>query len=234
LGITRVEVNEYSCELCGYKWINRVNGKDGPVPRRCAKCKHQHWERGHLTSLEKSYQWALKKRFGYYRCVGRISPFGGWNVEENIKKYLQRRPSVEEMRVLLHPMCYFYKSDGKGCIPTSDKKYVDIEATKKAHEYERELSRQLLKELMTQRGIPYDEKEAKLQSLWMRYGKYAVPLFYHVPELCDALKKDIPELTNEDIKARILKDFSPQFQYLFRPSSFEEVIQNCWPDWLKR
>ena len=40
-------------------------------------------------------------------------------------------------------------------------KRVDVEATEKAHEYEKQLSMQLLKELMTQRGNPYDETEAK-------------------------------------------------------------------------
>ena len=45
------------------------------------------------------------------------------------------------------------------------------------------------------------------------------------------MKKDI-ELSNEQIKAKILKDFSPQFRYLFGRTSHEKVIQSCWPDWL--
>jgi hypothetical protein len=52
-----------------------------------------------------------------------------------------------------------------------------------------------------------------------------------VPKSCDALKKDIPELSNEDIKARILKDLSKGLQYMVE--SPEELIQSCWPDWLK-
>jgi hypothetical protein len=42
----------------------------------------------------------------------------------------------------------------------------------KAREYQLQLSRQLLEDLMAQRGIPY-EKEEKIQSLWARYGKSA-------------------------------------------------------------
>jgi hypothetical protein len=42
--IHRVEVNEYECRLCGYSWINRVNGKDGPIPERCAKCERYGWD----------------------------------------------------------------------------------------------------------------------------------------------------------------------------------------------
>jgi hypothetical protein len=47
VGITiiKVEVNEYQCAKCGYKWINRVNDKDGPIPKRCAKCKMYNWNR---------------------------------------------------------------------------------------------------------------------------------------------------------------------------------------------
>lgn len=30
---------------CGYKWINRINGKDKPIPVRCAKCKKRNWNR---------------------------------------------------------------------------------------------------------------------------------------------------------------------------------------------
>jgi hypothetical protein len=109
---------------------------------------------------------------------------------------------------------------------------MDLEATKKVREYEKELSRQLLKDLMTQRDIPYEEKETKIQSFRRRYGKYAGMVLRIIPEACDALKKDIPELSNEQIKAKMLKDFSPQFRYLFGLTSPEEVIQSCWPDWL--
>ena len=31
--IHRVEVSEYECFHCGYKWVNRINGKDGNTPR---------------------------------------------------------------------------------------------------------------------------------------------------------------------------------------------------------
>ena len=243
MGLARIEVDEYTCELCGYKWINRVNGKDGPVPKRCAKCKHQHWERGPIDTLEKRWRDAIKKRFGYFRQIGGFH--GSWQIETNVKLYLQGRPSVEEMKVLLHPMCYRYttgstyrhahgrKYKPTGCVPTfPDAKKIDWEATKKAHEYERELSRQLLKDLMTERGIPYDEKEAKIQSLYSRHGKYGPYMLRHVPELCDALKKNQPEWSNEAIKTKILKQWSEELKYMV--ASPEELIESCWPDWLTK
>jgi hypothetical protein len=87
-----------------------------------------------------------------------------------------------------------------------------------------------LKELMTERGIPYDEKEAKMQSLYSRHGKYATFMMRYVPELCDALKKDQPEWPAKAIKTKILEQWSKELKYVV--ASPEELIESCWPDWL--
>jgi predicted SprT family Zn-dependent metalloprotease len=122
MGISRIEVNEYTCELCGYKWVNRINGKDGPIPKRCAKCKNQNWEKEHIGALEQTYRDAIKHKFGYFSYPGGMF-YGGWQIEVNVKRYLQRRPSIEEMKVLLHPLCHRYtyqSSHAKpriGCVP---------------------------------------------------------------------------------------------------------------------
>jgi hypothetical protein len=52
MSIHKVEVSEYTCGTCGWKWISRVNGKDRPVPQRCAKCKSRNWNRGRITPEE--------------------------------------------------------------------------------------------------------------------------------------------------------------------------------------
>jgi predicted Zn-ribbon and HTH transcriptional regulator len=41
-----IRIKEYECAKCGYKWIDRINGKDGPIPERCAKCKRVNWNGG--------------------------------------------------------------------------------------------------------------------------------------------------------------------------------------------
>ena len=51
--IHKVLVNEYECLRCGYKWINRVNGKEGQKPRRCGKCKRWDWDEGPISDEEK-------------------------------------------------------------------------------------------------------------------------------------------------------------------------------------
>jgi hypothetical protein len=41
--IHEIQIKEYECAKCGYKWVNRINGKDGPIPDMCAKCKRVNW-----------------------------------------------------------------------------------------------------------------------------------------------------------------------------------------------
>jgi hypothetical protein len=41
--IHTIQVTEYECGHCGWKWINRINGKDRPIPLKCAKCKRLNW-----------------------------------------------------------------------------------------------------------------------------------------------------------------------------------------------
>jgi hypothetical protein len=51
--IHKVEVSEYICETCGYRWINRINGKEGPVPKRCTKCKSKNWNDEKISPQER-------------------------------------------------------------------------------------------------------------------------------------------------------------------------------------
>ena len=48
--IIKIEVDEYQCLLCGHRWINRVNSKDGSIPERCAKCKRYGWNGGESSN----------------------------------------------------------------------------------------------------------------------------------------------------------------------------------------
>jgi hypothetical protein len=57
----KIEVTEYECAKCSYKWINWINGNEGPKPRRCAKCKRWDWEEGYLSHIEKELRRDLLK-----------------------------------------------------------------------------------------------------------------------------------------------------------------------------
>jgi hypothetical protein len=71
----KVEVNEYECIRCGYRWTNRVNGKEGERPKRCGKCKRWGWDEGPIRDEEKKLRRKLlgletekaNKKFGKRR-----------------------------------------------------------------------------------------------------------------------------------------------------------------------
>jgi hypothetical protein len=103
--ISKIKVNEYQCIKCGYKWINRINGKDGPIPDRCAKCKKHNWnrkendispeERGLRTRIR-----SIKNLYEYsslYWSDPSIADF--WN-NELAEKFLHLipRPTIAELR----------------------------------------------------------------------------------------------------------------------------------------
>lgn len=168
------------------------------------------------------------------------------------------------MKVILEPMCYLFEHSkifyhewykphllketgwSEHELKKTKRMFEDgaVKDVAKARDYELQLSRQLLKDLMTERGIPYDEKEAKRQLLYSRHGKYAIPMIRLVPELCNSLREDLyPCLTDEQIwnnkqaleriKAKILKEQPEQLRLRYVVDSPEELIQNCWPDWIK-
>ncbi|MGC2574951.1 MAG: hypothetical protein WA364_25850, partial [Candidatus Nitrosopolaris sp.] len=57
----KVEVTEYECAKCSYKWINWINDKEGPKPKRCSRCKRSNWEEGYLSRIEKRLRLDLLK-----------------------------------------------------------------------------------------------------------------------------------------------------------------------------
>jgi hypothetical protein len=57
----KVMATEYQCAKCGYRWINRRNGKEGSKPKRCAKCKKWDWDEGYKSRTEKQLTRCLIK-----------------------------------------------------------------------------------------------------------------------------------------------------------------------------
>jgi cytochrome c2 len=103
--ISRIEVNEYQCVKCGYKWINRVNGKEGPVPERCAKCKKHNWNsrKERITPEENGLRRRIKgmKQLHRYSSSYWNNPSiaNCWNSKLADKFLnLNPRPSIAELR----------------------------------------------------------------------------------------------------------------------------------------
>lgn len=59
MGISTVQVKEYECERCGWKWVRRINGKDlEGRPSGCAQCKSDLWDYPRKNkALLSSYYW---------------------------------------------------------------------------------------------------------------------------------------------------------------------------------
>ena len=106
--ISEIVTKEFTCNDCGYKWINRINGRDQPVPKRCSKCKAYNWNRegkkivGEERSLRARIR-GMKSRYeGAYLTW--LSPLikNCWD-SELVERFLalNPRPSVEELHLVL-------------------------------------------------------------------------------------------------------------------------------------
>lgn len=118
--IVRVEVNEYHCVHCGYKWINRVNGKDGPVPDRCAKCKRTNWDEGSITPREVGLHKRIRNVGKFYQIASLqwpdiSKPIGTVWDEQLVEQFLNLypRPTRKELEDVLSSKQDSYSSEFK-------------------------------------------------------------------------------------------------------------------------
>jgi len=104
--ICKVEVSEYQCFQCGYKWTNRLNGIDGPIPKRCSKCKKLNWNRRTTTPKEIGFRRRISSLKRIYDSQSFYwSELIDWS-EGLIEKFLNLdpRPTIAELeRVLYGP-----------------------------------------------------------------------------------------------------------------------------------
>jgi hypothetical protein len=106
--VSKIQVNEYHCIKCGYKWINRVNGKDGPVPNRCAKCKTSNWDRDAISPKENGLRRRIRGFKQLYKYAGSYwsdrSIADCWS-DELTEKFLNLnpRPTITELGRVAEP-----------------------------------------------------------------------------------------------------------------------------------
>jgi len=106
----KIEVTEYQCAKCAYKWINWIKGKEGPKPKRCSNCKRWDWEEGYLSRIEKQLRLDLLKiennQIKYPTVVGET---GLYSIPTDICTTffgISPRPTEEELMTVLNPICY--------------------------------------------------------------------------------------------------------------------------------
>lgn len=104
-----IEVTEYTCRRCGYKWINRRNGVDGPIPNRCAKCKKLHWDTPGISPKESGLRRRVRSLKELYENNIRYHSSLSSNVKYDwpdglIDKFLNLnpRPTIQELTEVLN------------------------------------------------------------------------------------------------------------------------------------
>ena len=106
--ISEIMVKEFTCNRCGYKWINRIDGRDQLIPKRCSKCKSCNWNRDgeNITTEEKSLRARIRGMENRYRNAGGVwlnrSILNCWD-SELVERFLSLnpRPTIKELRLIL-------------------------------------------------------------------------------------------------------------------------------------
>lgn len=180
--ITKVTVSEYECVLCGHKWINRVNGIDGPIPRKCAKCKRSHWDKGEetiMTPEEVGLRRRIKGLPALYYYTYRFYFKFGENPDPEMKDLWDvpltamfltldnPRPTIEELRRVLYPSGSKIGLDSqnrrrkRGWIPDPDKpgrmKYDPMIFTKVLDSDKQKILKTMEKIVIKQKGRGWRE-----------------------------------------------------------------------------
>jgi len=190
--IQNIETKEYECGHCGYRWINRINGKDGQVPNCCAKCKRTNWN--DPTERITPYEVGLRRRIKEfnnlydfeYHYADKRSCLICWPIDLS-QKFLEirPRPTIKELKKVLYPFGYDiriswsrYKvpdPDRPGFLKPVQTYILDPDRPgerifNKNNEYaklklkEMELRQQYMIEIMESRGVDYDpELRLKIQ-----------------------------------------------------------------------
>jgi hypothetical protein len=105
----KISVTEYKCAKCKHRWVNWANGKEGPKPKRCAKCKRWDWDEGYLSRIEKQLRRDLLKIEENKIEHPTVEGTGFYSIPTDICATflsIYPRPTVMELRIVLNPICY--------------------------------------------------------------------------------------------------------------------------------
>ena len=164
--IQKIEVSEYECARCGYKWINRINGHDGPVPQKCAKCKRLGRNRGRKELISPTER-GLRRQIKYFERLY-DNPGFYWSIEIDwpkglCEKFLDMdpRPTIEELKQVLYPpeglgLTSQNQDTHRGRVPDPDRPEwmkFDKEEYLKLLKQEAQKRIELMLQIMKSRGI---------------------------------------------------------------------------------
>ena len=190
--INIIQVKEYECIKCGYKWINRKNGQNQPVPKRCAKCKQLDWSegKGYISRKESRVRYQLRYTVGEYLYHSPEHPsYGGkWKTDAKVDELLKYRLSIKDMKVIIQPMSLLIDNNLKMSKAFYDDRYRywlleqlglssmnELERKKRFYEdlyikdigkirdYKLQLSGQLVEYFLEKYSAPYQQQQQQQQ-----------------------------------------------------------------------
>jgi hypothetical protein len=175
--IESIQVLEYECVRCGYKWVNRINGQDGPVPKKCARCKRLGWN-GEENNLITPREMGLRRRIKYFEMLyDNVSFYWSTEIEWPkglCEKFLKisPRPTIGELRQVLFPIGGLWltsqnQDTGRGFVPDPDRpgwKKYDKEEYLKILKQEAQKRIELILKIMKSSGFnDYDLAAVTIQ-----------------------------------------------------------------------
>ncbi len=108
--VYNIRVKEYRCAHCAYRWINRTNGKDGNIPRRCARCKRMNWNHGQGNQISPKENGMRRRIKGFNKLYendsyysSRLKYLIGWD-KGICERFLnsEPRPTIQEMEQVIY------------------------------------------------------------------------------------------------------------------------------------
>lgn len=153
--IHNIGTKEYECGHCGWRWMNRRNGRDGPVPKCCANCKRTNWNDPSKAFTPEEL--GLRRKIKGFRNVYQYQRNVDWpyDISDVFLQIQNPRPTYRQLKNIVYPFGDLKRWEWVPCQdrPGYSIRNPNMEEIKKNEAAER---KRLMLEIMKERGIEYD------------------------------------------------------------------------------
>ncbi|MGH9983830.1 MAG: hypothetical protein ACRD8W_07735 [Nitrososphaeraceae archaeon] len=153
--IHNIETKEYECGHCGYRWTNRINGNDSPIPKKCAKCKRTNWNDPNEAFTPEEI--GLRRKIKGFRDVYYYQRNIDWpyDLSDVFLQIKNPRPTYKQLKKIVYPFGDLDRWKWVSCPdrPGWSMRNPNMGEIRKNEAEER---KRLMLELMKERRINYD------------------------------------------------------------------------------
>lgn len=160
--IHNIETEEYECGHCGHKWINRRNGKNGPIPKKCANCKRSNWNdpSQRIGPIEIGLRRKIKEfdkvyRYGISVGVIRNRSFFPSDLSRKFLE-IKPRPTLKELYKVVYPFGYDIELKSWVRNPDRPGKLMRNPNMENLQRQQMEGRQEYMIQIMKSRGLEYD------------------------------------------------------------------------------